>query len=56
MASIQQTGNKYRVQVYIDGVRDSTTKATRQEAAQWLWSARPSCAAQSCQTRLSMTH
>ncbi|CAE6838027.1 tyrosine-type recombinase/integrase [Xanthomonas arboricola] len=35
MASIQRNGNKYRVQVYVDGVRDSTTKATRQEAAQW---------------------
>ncbi|MCC4632652.1 hypothetical protein [Xanthomonas dyei] len=35
MASIQRTGNKYRVQVYIHGMRDSTTKATRQEAVQW---------------------
>ncbi|OQP82079.1 hypothetical protein IA54_021015 [Xanthomonas phaseoli pv. syngonii LMG 9055] len=35
MASIQRNGNKYRVQVYVDGVRDSTTKSTGQEAAQW---------------------
>ncbi|UYB51214.1 site-specific integrase [Xanthomonas sp. AM6] len=35
MASIQKSGNKYRVQVYVDGVRDSATKKTRQEAAQW---------------------
>lgn len=35
MASIQKHGNKWRVQVYVAGVRDSTTKPTRQEAAQW---------------------
>jgi hypothetical protein len=34
MASIQKHGNKWRVQVYVAGVRDSTTKPTRQEAAQ----------------------
>lgn len=35
MASIQKSGNRYRVQVYVNGVRDSATKATRQEAVQW---------------------
>lgn len=35
MASIQRFGAKWRVQVYVHGVRDSTTKATRQEAAAW---------------------
>lgn len=36
MASIRPTGTgAYRVQVYVRGVRDSTTKPTRKEAAQW---------------------
>ncbi|WP_336339775.1 MULTISPECIES: tyrosine-type recombinase/integrase [Stenotrophomonas maltophilia group] len=35
MASIQRSGNKWRVQVYVAGVRDSTTKHTKQEAAKW---------------------
>ncbi len=35
MASIQKHGNKWRVQVYVAGVRDSAIKPTRQEAAQW---------------------
>jgi len=35
MASIQKSGNKWRVQVFVAGVRDSTTRPTRQEAAQW---------------------
>jgi integrase len=35
MASIQRSGNKYRVQVYVKGVRDSGSFRTRQEAAAW---------------------
>lgn len=35
MASIQKHGRKWRVQVYVNGVRDSHVAATRQEASQW---------------------
>jgi hypothetical protein len=35
MASIQRSGNKWHVLVCIVGVRDSTTKHTKQEAAKW---------------------
>ena len=35
MASIYKHGSKWRVQVYVQGVRDSNTLPTRQEAAQW---------------------
>ncbi|MEJ7745259.1 MAG: site-specific integrase [Luteimonas sp.] len=35
MASIQRSGTKWRVQLYIHGTRDSGTFKTRQEAAQW---------------------
>lgn len=35
MASIQRSGKGWRVQVYVAGVRDSATKPTKQEAAQW---------------------
>jgi integrase len=35
MASIQRSGAKWRAQVYVQGVRDSDTFRTRQEAAQW---------------------
>lgn len=35
MASIQRSGSKWRVQVYVQGVRDSDTFKTRQEAAAW---------------------
>jgi integrase len=35
MASIQRHGAKWRVQVYIDGARESKVCATKQEAAQW---------------------
>lgn len=35
MASIKPHGGKYRVQVYVKGVRDSAVKATRKEAANW---------------------
>lgn len=35
MASIQRSGSKYRVQVYVKGRRDSETFRTRQEAATW---------------------
>ena len=33
MASIQRSGNKWRVQVFVAGVRSSTTLPTKQEAA-----------------------
>ncbi|PJL10656.1 hypothetical protein B9Y66_16350 [Stenotrophomonas maltophilia] len=36
MGSIQRSGNKWRVQVYVARVRDSTTKHTKQEAAKWV--------------------
>lgn len=35
MASIQRSGNKWRVQVFVAGVRNSTTLPTKQEAAKW---------------------
>ena len=35
MASIQKHGRRWRVQVYVNGTRDSAVKLTRQEAAQW---------------------
>lgn len=35
MASIKPSNGKWRVQVYVQGVRDSDTFATRKEAAQW---------------------
>jgi integrase len=35
MASIQRSGTKWRVQVYVKGQRDSDTFRTRQEAAAW---------------------
>lgn len=35
MASIYRSGKGYRAQVYVDGVRDSAVRPTRQEAAQW---------------------
>ena len=35
MASIYRNGTRWRVQVYVAGVRDSDSFATRQEAAQW---------------------
>lgn len=35
MASIVQTANGYRVQVYVKGVRDSATRRTKREAAAW---------------------
>lgn len=35
MASIRPHGNRYRVQVYVNGVRDSAVRDTRKEAAQW---------------------
>lgn len=35
MASIRPSGNKWRAQVYVRGVRESDTFATRKEAAQW---------------------
>lgn len=35
MASIRPLGNKFRVQVYVQGRRDSNVCATRKEAAQW---------------------
>lgn len=35
MASIQKHGRKWRVQVYVNGVRDSHVAVTRAEAAQW---------------------
>lgn len=35
MASIQRSGSKWRAQVYVQGVRDSDTFKTRQEAAAW---------------------
>ena len=35
MASIQPHRGRYRVQVYVGGVRDSAVKDTRKEAAQW---------------------
>lgn len=35
MASIQRSGNKWRVQVFVAGVRSSTTLPTKQEAAKW---------------------
>lgn len=35
MASIRPHGNRYRVQVYVNGVRDSAVHDTRKEAAQW---------------------
>jgi integrase len=35
MASIYRHGSGYRAQVYVAGVRDSTVKPTRTEAAQW---------------------
>lgn len=36
MGGIQRSGNKWRVQVYVARVRDSTTKHTKQEAAKWV--------------------
>lgn len=35
MASIRPHGNRYRVQLYVGGVRESAVKDTRKEAAQW---------------------
>ncbi len=35
MASIQRNGARWRVQLYLHGVRDSRSFDTRQEAAQW---------------------
>jgi integrase len=35
MASIQRSGSKWRVQVYVGGVRDSGTFNTKQEASAW---------------------
>ena len=35
MASIQRSGSKWRAQVYVQGVRDSDTFRTRQEASAW---------------------
>ena len=35
MASIRPSGSKWRVQVYVNGVRDSETFVTRKEAATW---------------------
>lgn len=35
MASIRPLGNKWRAQIYVRGVRESDTFATRKEAAQW---------------------
>ena len=35
MASIYRNGSKWRAQVYTNGVRDSKSLPTRQEAAQW---------------------
>ena len=35
MASIQKHGKKWRVQVYVNGTRDSHVATTRAEAAQW---------------------
>ena len=35
MASIRPHGNRFRVQVYVDGVRESAVRDTRKEAAQW---------------------
>jgi integrase len=35
MASIQRSGNKWRVQVYVKGVRDSGSFRTKQEASAW---------------------
>lgn len=35
MASIYRNGTRWRVQLYVQGVRDSETFRTRQEAAQW---------------------
>jgi integrase len=35
MASIQRNGARWRVQLYVQGVRDSASFPTRQEAAQW---------------------
>lgn len=35
MASIRPHGNRYRVQVYVNGVRESAVRDTRKEAAQW---------------------
>jgi integrase len=35
MASIQRSGSKWRVQVYAQGVRDSATFNTKQEASAW---------------------
>ncbi|TWI04859.1 site-specific recombinase XerD [Luteimonas cucumeris] len=35
MASIQRNGSKWRAQVYVQGVRDSDTFQTRQEASRW---------------------
>ena len=35
MASIQKHGKKWRVQVYVNGARDSHVATTRAEAAQW---------------------
>ena len=35
MASIQRTGSKWRVQVYVKGVRASATFRTKQEASAW---------------------
>ena len=35
MASIQRSGNKWRVQVFVAGVRDSTPTHTKQDAAKW---------------------
>lgn len=35
MASIRPSGSKWRVQVYVDGIRESETFTTRKEAAQW---------------------
>lgn len=35
MASIRPSGSKWRVQIYVDGARESETFATRKQAAQW---------------------
>lgn len=35
MASIQRNGARWRVQLYVHGIRDSASFATKQEAAQW---------------------
>jgi hypothetical protein len=35
MASIQKSGNKWRVQVYVKGQRDSASFRTKQEVSAW---------------------